>query len=111
MTRLLGLFFVVLTIGLVLGNAAGQGTKQGKLDVNAIFKKLDANNDGKLQKDEFLKLADQYKNKEKARAKLAEAFKTIDPENRGITKDVFRRYLDSAKKKTDGQTANGQRTK
>ena len=79
MTRLLGAVFVGLTMSLVLSNVTAQGQpKAGKLDVDAIFKKLDTNNDGKLQKDEFLKLCDSFKNKDKAREKLTVAFDMID---------------------------------
>jgi Ca2+-binding EF-hand superfamily protein len=100
MPRWIGTLFIIITTGLVITGASGQDpSTKGKLDIDAIFKKLDANNDGKLSKGEFLKLADRCKDKEKARAKLTMAFETIDPENMGLSKDVFRKYLESVKKK------------
>lgn len=100
MPRMLGALITVITIGLILGFADGQESKK-KFDVDAIFKKLDANSDGKLSKDEFLKLADRFKDKEKAREKLTMAFEKIDPQNKGLSKEQLRTYLDSAKKKKD----------
>lgn len=101
MRRLLGCFFAILTIALAMSGAAAQEPKKGKLDIDAIFKKLDANADGKLQKDEFLKLADRFKEKEKARTRLTMAFEKLDTEKMGLTKDQLRKYLDGAKKKND----------
>jgi Ca2+-binding EF-hand superfamily protein len=88
----------VLVVGLALSSGAAQEPKK-PLDADAIFKKLDANNDGKLTRDEFLKLADRFKNKEKARVKLAMVFDKIDPDNQGLTKEQFRVYLESTRKK------------
>jgi Ca2+-binding EF-hand superfamily protein len=101
MARLLGALFVVLAVGLVLSGAAAHGQpKTGKLDIDAIFKKLDTNNDGKLQKDEFLKLCDNFKNKDKAREKLTAAFDMIDVAKIGyLSKEQFQKYLESGKKK------------
>ena len=101
MARLLGYIFSVLTSAVVLGGALAQEPKKGKLDVDAVFKKLDANTDGKLQKDEFLKLADRFKEKDKARAKLTTTFEKLDTEKMGLTKDQFRKYLGGVKKKND----------
>jgi Ca2+-binding EF-hand superfamily protein len=97
MTRLLGRWIALLVVGLVLSSGTAQEPR--KVDVDAIFKKLDSNNDGKLTRDEFLKLADRFKNKETAREKLALAFDKIDPDNNGLSKEQFRKYLESAKKK------------
>lgn len=97
MARLLGTLIASGTLCLILSGARAQETK--KLDVDAVFKKLDSNNDGKLSKDEFLKLADRFKDKDKAREKLKNAFETIDPQNKGLTKDQFGQYFDSVKKK------------
>src|SRR5205823_14731315 len=99
MPRWIGAFLIVAAAGLFLGGASGQEAAKGKLDVDAIFKKLDANSDGILSKDEFLKLAERFKDKEKARMKLTMAFDKIDPDNKGLSKDVFRKYLESVKKK------------
>ena len=98
MARWLGLAFVVVTLALFLSAVNAQDTKQKKIDVETMFKKLDTNNDAKLSKDEFLKLADRFKDREKAREKLAQAFDKIDPQNRGISKAELKNYLDSVKK-------------
>lgn len=99
MARWLGMLIIVAAAGLVLTSAGAQEAK--KIDVDTIFKKLDGNSDGKLSKDEFLKLADNFKDKEKARTKLTKAFESIDPKNAGLSKEQFRKYLEavSARKK------------
>lgn len=100
MIRLASAFFVVVAIVSAFSSAAAQDTKKGKFDVDAIFNKLDTNNDGKLQRDEFLKMADSFKNRDKAREKLGNTFTTIDTERRGyLSRDQFRVYLETAKKK------------
>jgi Ca2+-binding EF-hand superfamily protein len=96
MSRMLGILLAGLTLCFIMTGAQAQGKK---LDVEAAFKKLDANSDGKLSKDEFLKLADRFKDKDKAREKLTKAFEKIDPQNQGLSKDQFGQYLDSVKKK------------
>ena len=103
MTRWLGMFFIMLTVGIVLSSAHAGDTKKAKLDADAIFTKLDANNDGILNKTEFLKLADQFKDKAKARAKLTIVYEQIDPDNTGLSKAQFKMYLDSKKKKDEKQ--------
>ena len=99
MARWLGMLLVALT-ALLLGGVQAQDTKK-KLDSEAIFKKLDANKDGKLSKDEFLKLADNFKNRDKAREKLVAAFEKFDTDMTGLTQDQFRKYLDSVKKRDE----------
>ena len=89
---------IVLAGSLVLAGGGDEPGKKSKGDVDAFFKKLDGNMDGKLSKDEFLKMAERAKEKEKARQKLSQAYDKIDPEKKGISKDSFRRYyLESAK--------------
>lgn len=101
MKRWIGMLCAALMMGLILSAAeAGESTKK-KIDVEAIFKRLDTNSDGVLSKDEFCKLAERFRDKEKARAKLTMAYDKIDPQNRGLSRDVFRRYLDSVRKKDD----------
>jgi len=104
MARLIGLLSFALAIVLLAGSAGGQETK--KIDVDRFFKKLDTNNDGKLSKDEFLKLAEVFKDKQKAREKLTVVFDKIDPKNEGLSKDQFRTYIDtlSMKKKEKDKT-------
>ena len=85
MARTLGTL-LLFSIGCVLlATADAQDTpKKGKLDFDAIFKKLDTNHDGFLSKDEFVKLADNYKNKDDARKKLANAYWIIDKDMKGL---------------------------
>ncbi len=106
MARWLGMLLVALTAALLLGGVQAQDTKK-KLDSEAIFKKLDANKDGKLSKDEFLKLADNFKNRDKAREKLVTAFEKFDTDKTGLTQDQFRKYLDSVKRKDEAPPAAG----
>jgi Ca2+-binding EF-hand superfamily protein len=66
MTRfLVGLAALCLGVFVVAsaGAADEQAQAQDQRNPEAIFKKLDANNDGKLSKDEFAKFADQIKDK------------------------------------------------
>jgi hypothetical protein len=77
------------------GSAVGDNPK--KFNFDAFFKKLDTNMDGRLSKEEFLKMADRAKEKEQARAKLSQAYDMLDPEMKGITKEVFRRFLENGK--------------
>src|SRR5438132_1048986 len=97
MTRVLGGLCAVLGFLLLLGSIRAEEATKAKLrgDFEAFFKKLDTNRDGKLSKDEFLQMADRAKEKEKAREKLAQVFEMLDPEHKGISKDQFKRYLDS----------------
>jgi Ca2+-binding EF-hand superfamily protein len=101
MARWLASLLAVMTAIILLNTAEAQDTKKPKLDVDVIFRKLDSNSDGKLAKDEFLRLADRFKDKEKARQKLTSTYNTIDPKNVGLSKDQFRKYLDSVKKKDE----------
>jgi len=99
MARWLASILAIMMAIIVLNTAEAQDTKKPKLDVDVVFKKLDSNSDGKLVKDEFLRLADRFKEKEKAREKLTNTYNSIDPRNVGLSKDQFRKYLDSVKKK------------
>jgi hypothetical protein len=101
MARVMGMLCMAMAVGFFLGSAGAQEQKKGNFDIEAIFKKLDTNNDGKLSKDEFLKLADRFKDKEKARDKLTKAFEKFDTEKMGLTKAQFRKYVESVKKKDE----------
>ena len=79
------------------GGAIGDNPRKFKGDFDAFFKRLDTNMDGRLSKDEFLKMADRAKEKDQARAKLSQAYDMLDPEMKGISKDLFRRYLENGK--------------
>src|SRR5580658_7935853 len=100
MTRWLGMLFVAMSATVFLSAVEAQDTAK-KFDLDAVFKKLDLNNDGVLSKDEFLKLADNFKDKEQARKKLADCFVMLDKDMKGLTKMQFKTYLDNAKKKKD----------
>ena len=86
----------------LLGSAfAGDDGKKGK-DIDAIFRKLDLNMDGKLNKDEFLKIADRFRDKDRARTELGQTFDKLDPTNKGLTRDQFRTFVEAtAKKKSE----------
>ena len=79
----------------IAGGDYGSGKKFK--DFEAFFKKLDSNMDGRLSKEEFLRMADRAKEKEQARAKLSQEYDKLDPEKKGIAKEVFRRYLENGK--------------
>jgi hypothetical protein len=100
MTKVLGCLCVVASLLVLLGSAAADDAGQSRFkgDFELFFKKLDTNKDGKLSKTEFLQLADRAKDKAKARDKLTKVFETLDPENKGLTKEQFKCYLDSSKK-------------
>jgi hypothetical protein len=99
MMRVLGMFALFLTAVVLLGSAqAGDDGKKGK-DIDAIFRKLDSNMDGKLTKDEFLKIADRFRDKDRARVELGMTFDKLDPNNKGITKDQFRTFVETTAKK------------
>jgi Ca2+-binding EF-hand superfamily protein len=99
MARLLGGLCVVVGFLALLGAAEAEdaGHSKYKGDFETFFKKLDTNRDGKLSKDEFLQMADRAKEKAKAREKLAKVFEMLSPDNKGITKERFKTYLDSKK--------------
>jgi Ca2+-binding EF-hand superfamily protein len=100
MTRWPGILVVALSAIVFLSAVEAQDAPK-KLDVDAIFKKLDLNDDGLLSKAEFLKLADNFKNKEKALKKLEEAFVMLDTDMKGLTRMQFKVYLENVKKKKD----------
>ena len=101
MARLLTMLFIALAVGFVVSSAAAQDTPKKAINVDAIFMKLDTNNDGKLSRDEFLKLADNFKDKEKARGKLTKAFEMIDTSKKGVSIEQFRTYFETARKKDE----------
>jgi Ca2+-binding EF-hand superfamily protein len=99
MTRVVGMVVLLLAGSALLGPAiAGDDGKKGK-DIDAIFRRLDANMDGKLNKDEFLKIADRFRDKDRARAELGQTFDKLDPTNKGLTKDQFRTFVETTAKK------------
>ena len=98
MTRLAGVCLVLLAFfTLVFSTACGDDKKEKEID--AIFRKLDTNNDGKLTRDEFLKMAERFRDQEKARTHLEKTFNKLDPNNRGLTRDQFRTLVETSMKK------------
>lgn len=102
MAKVVGL--LGLAAGLFCLSAAGFGAddefkKKAKIDPDTFFKKLDANSDGKLSRDEFLKLADRVKDKDKDRVRdrLAKTFDRLDPQRKGLTKEQFKVFLEMKK--------------
>jgi Ca2+-binding EF-hand superfamily protein len=65
------------TLALTLPGVNAQDKKAAKagIDMTTIFKKIDGNNDGKLSKDEFAKLADEVREKGDKAAKIADRIK------------------------------------
>lgn len=99
MTRVVGVFALLLAGWVLLGPAiAGDDGKKGA-DIDAIFRKLDTNMDGKLNKAEFLKIADRFRDKDRARTELGQTFDKIDPTNKGLSKDQFRTFVEATAKK------------
>jgi Ca2+-binding EF-hand superfamily protein len=97
--RVLGMFALVFTALVLLGPArAADDGKKGK-DIDAIFRKLDANMDGKLTKSEFLKIADRFRDKDRARVELGLTFDKLDPNNKGLTSVQFRTFVETTAKK------------
>jgi hypothetical protein len=108
-----------LTAGLLLADdAAGKGKKgkKGRHSAEAIFKKMDANGDGKVSKEEFVKFHEEVrkkiedrlaakgkKPKGKGSAKAVDRrFKMLDENNDGfITLDEFKSGMAKAKAKRD----------
>jgi Ca2+-binding EF-hand superfamily protein len=108
MTRLVGFLSLLLAAGFLLAPATA-GDDGGKVkDADAIFHKLDTNKDGKLTRDEFLRIADRFGDKEKARKRLGVAFDKLDPDNKGLTKDQFRTILEASQKKKQEETGKSQ---
>ena len=95
-----GLGVGIFVMAVVLGSAGAQDDKDKKRDPEVIFKKLDTNNDKHLSKEEFLKLADLGKDKEKAREFLTRAYeKIVEPRSKGMTCEQFKKFLIEVRKK------------
>jgi hypothetical protein len=83
-----------IALALTLGVSAGENGKKAKGDFEAFFKKLDTNMDGKLTKDEFLKMAERAKEKEQARRQLSQAYDKLDSDKKGVTRERFKAFLE-----------------
>jgi hypothetical protein len=110
MTRLFGLGALLAAFVLAMGPAGvtGQDREQqkkglfGKGDPEAMFKKLDADGDGKLTKKEFLKvlepIKDMLKDKLGDKAEFLDKvmdrmWQQIDPDGKGVTLDQFKERM------------------
>jgi hypothetical protein len=102
MKRLVAILTLIAALAVSLGPAAAgdKPGKQGK-DIDAIFHKLDTNKDGKLSKDEFLKIAERFRDKEKARVQLGQTYDKLDPQRRGLSQGQFRMFIEASRKKRD----------
>ena len=101
MKRLVGIFALVVAAGVLLAPlSAGDNGKKVK-DIDTIFQKLDANKDGRLSKDEFLRIAERFRDKEKARVQLGQTYDKLDPARKGLTRDQFRVFVEASRKKKD----------
>jgi Ca2+-binding EF-hand superfamily protein len=101
MKRLVGLFTTLLAAVFFFGpTSAGDDGKKGR-DIDVIFRKLDSNNDGRLTKDEFLKIADKFRDKDKARRQLGQTYDRLDPDQKGLTREQFRSFVEVNKKRDD----------
>jgi len=99
--RMLGIFALVVAAAVLLGPlTAGDIGKKGK-DIDAIFQKLDTNKDGRLSKDEFLKIAERFRDKDKARVQLGRTYDKLDPDRKGLSCDQFRMFVEAHRNKKD----------
>ena len=57
--------------------------------------------DGRLSKDEFLKIAEKFRDKDKARSQLGQTYDKLDPARKGLTMDQFRAFADARAKKKE----------
>ena len=117
MRKLATIFTVVTAMLAIVGGAsagdddAGAKAKKGKGkfgNPEQIFKKLDANGDGKLSKDEFLKLADRVKDADKAskfKNVLERAWTKLSV-NDAITQDQFKKFQEMKGKKKKAAAAS-----
>ncbi len=97
MVKVLSLAAWLISLALVMTAASAgdedDNKKKKKVDAAAIFKKLDADNNGRLSKEEFLKIADRAKDADRAekfKAILTKVFAKLATDNQGLTLDQFR---------------------
>ncbi len=68
MMRLVGICTMLLAAAVALGPLTAGDNGSQRTDADAYFLRLDSNKDGRLSKDEFLRIAEKFRDKEKARA-------------------------------------------
>ncbi len=104
MTKVLGVSLLFTAFAFAGARQDDPKTKKG--DPEAVFKKLDTNSDGKLSKDEFLKLADFGKDRERARNFLAKVYDKImekSEDKNGMKLKEFKECFELKRKKQDKQ--------
>jgi Ca2+-binding EF-hand superfamily protein len=99
MLRVVGAAACLAAFMVALGSARadedGKKKAKTKAGVEALFKKLDANNDGRLSKAELLKIGDKLREKlgdkkaAKIEERLTQAFDRFDADKKGLTLDQF----------------------
>ncbi len=99
LNRLVGVFLLLLIAAVCLGPAAAGDEAKKATDIDAIFAKLDTNKDGRLSKDEFLQIANRFRDQDKARSQLAQTYDQLDPSMKGLTRDQFRAFIEARLKK------------
>jgi Ca2+-binding EF-hand superfamily protein len=79
--------------------SAAEGKKK-KTDLEALFKKLDTNNDGKLSKEEFAKIAELGKKKGAKSKRIDQLFQKLDTNNDGsLSLEEFKKIREVRAKK------------
>jgi len=86
---------------------AGKGKGKKKADPEALFKKLDANSDGKVTREEFTKITELGKKAKTAKPKkLDKLFAKLDTNNDGsLTLDEFKKITELKGKKKKAKTS------
>jgi Ca2+-binding EF-hand superfamily protein len=94
---------LVLFAGPSFGDDEAKAKAKPKRNPEVLFKKLDADNDGKVSKEEFLKLGELGKGKLKDKPKLLDKmFQKLDANNDGfLTLEEFKKIGELRKKKQD----------
>jgi Ca2+-binding EF-hand superfamily protein len=96
MIRSIGVFIGLLAFTSLVYAADDDGLAK-KIDPEKVFKRLDSNDDGKLSKDEFLKLAELRRGKEgkgkgDSKAFLEKLFDKLDADSDGyLSLDEFKK--------------------
>src|SRR5688572_1414330 len=103
MLRFAGLLALLAAPALLLGPAAAGDAKKAKFNPDMLFQRLDADKDGKLSRDEFLKMAERFREKDKARKELGSAFDKLDPEMKGVLLEQFRAAMEGRRKKAENK--------